>query len=276
MPMDFDPTFRDDRWDERLWAQAMVDLILPVPGQYGPLRVVRQAAQAVPLFGEQLLLSAPVEWTLVYEGERLWMSDTPQERLQMVAATAGMSGHILVAGGGLGLFPQYLRRYQSVGQVTVVERHPEIVALLQMTLGADAAIQIVHAPFEEFITQAAGQQFDGCYIDIHPTIDPRWLPGLNWLRNRCATLVHGPLRIWGYHWMLRELVSGLEREYLPLLRTGRHFDDDFGRDLARTLPIDWQGWPDTRVREWLVAYAAQVAWPLPQIMDDRQWMRDDR
>src|SRR5262245_14254885 len=98
MAMTFDPTFRDDLWDEALWAQAMSELILPAPGDYGSLHVVREASQAVPLFGEQLILSAPVEWTMVYEGARLWMSDTPQERVMMLRASTGMAGHILVAG----------------------------------------------------------------------------------------------------------------------------------------------------------------------------------
>lgn len=260
--MRFDPAFRDDVVNERLWRQAMVALALPAPGTYGSLRVVREAAQSVPLYGRQLVLAAPVLWTLVYEGATLWMSDTPQERLMMLRGTAGMAGHVLVAGGGLGMYPQYLRRYTRTTRITVVERHPDVVAALRSTIGTDAAIEIVHAPFEQFIAEAGPRTFDGCYIDIHPTIDPRWLPWLNWLRDRCAPRIDGPLRIWGYHWMVRELVAGLEREYLPLLRDGLRFDDQFGRDLARALPPGWAHWPADQVYAWLLAYAHRVAWPL--------------
>jgi len=262
MPIQFDPTFRDDVVDDELWNQAMIDLALPEPGQYGRLRVVRQASKYVPLYGQQLVLSALVNWTLVYEDDRLWMSDTPQERLMMLKSTEGMSGHILVAGGGLGMYPQYLRRYGRAEHITIVEYNPDVVAMLHTTLDADPAIEIVAASIEQFIAQARCQQFDGCYIDIHPTIDPRWLPGLNWLRNQCADLVAGPLRIWGYHWMCRELAAGLQDKYIPPLRRGLRYNDDLGRELARALPAGWEQWTDARLHEWLIEYAHQIAWPV--------------
>lgn len=260
--MYFDPLFRDDRWTEQLWRQAMIDLPLPAPGVYGRLRIVREAAQSLPLFGRQLRLTTLVGWTMAYEDATLWMSDTPQERLMMLQGTTGMAGHVLVAGGGLGLYVQYLHRYRRAKRVTIVERHPDVVALLQMLLSGDDAVEVVEAPFEDFITQHQGQPFDGCFIDIHPTLDPRWLPGLNWLRDQCAAHVVGPLRIWGYTWIVRELAQGLEREYLPLLRRGFYFDDGFGRTLTQTLPKGWQHWSAPCLRSWLAGYAHQVAWPL--------------
>jgi hypothetical protein len=262
MPMHFDPTFRDDVWRNELWRQAMIHLSLPAPGDYGRIHIARETAQYVPLYGKQLMLSAPVQWTMAYEGATLWMSDTPQERLMMLQGTTGVHGHVLVAGGGLGLYPQYLHRYRRAERITLIERNPDIVTMLRTTLSPAVTIEIVHESFEQFITHCHGQQFDSCYIDIHPTLDPRWLPGLNWLRDRCAAHVTGPLRIWGYHWMARALVSGLRREYIPLLRSGRYFDDDLGRDLAHALPASWECWSAMRLWNWLVAYTHRIAWPL--------------
>lgn len=256
--MHFDPTFRDDLCSTELWRQAMVTLRLPEPGRYGQVRIVQEQAQVLPLYGQQLRFAIPLTWTLAYEGATLWMSDTPQERLMMLQNTTGMTGHVLVAGGGLGLYAQYLRRYRRAERVTVVECHPDVVAMLRTTLGGDRAIEIVYAAFAEFITQARGQRFDGCFIDIHPTLDPRWLPRLNRLRNQCQELVAGPLRIWGYQWLVRELVGGLMREYVPLLRCQRYFDDELGRSLAHALPTGWQAWSAARLHEWLTVYAAQV------------------
>src|SRR5262245_44486805 len=207
----------------------MIDVVLPAPGRYGALRVDQGAALSVPLYRQQLTFPAPMPWTRLYEGNTLWMSDTPQERLMMVRGTTGMYGHVLVAGGGLGLYPQYLRYYQPVDQITIVERHADVVELLQTTLAADPGTEIVHASFEQFIFEQRSLTFDSCYIDIHPTLDPRWMAGMNWLRDQCAAIVTGPLRIWGYQWMARELVKGLEREYIPLLRRNLHFDNRLGR-----------------------------------------------
>ncbi|MBN1312768.1 MAG: hypothetical protein JXB30_15245 [Anaerolineae bacterium] len=260
--MHFDPTFRDDIWEDVLWQQAMIPLTLPEPGNYGQIRVAREAAQYIPLYGKQLMLSAQAPWTLVYEGTTLLMSDTPQERLMMLRGTTGMYGHVLVAGGGLGLYPQYLRRYRRAEQVTVIEHNVDVVTMLETTLGPNAAIEIVQTSFEQFLAQAGNRQFDCCYIDVHPTIDPRWLPGLNWLRDRCAEQITGPLRVWGYHWMVRELVSGLEKHYIPQLCHGKHFDDDLSHALIKALPAEWTGWSDTHLHAWLERQAHQIAWPL--------------
>jgi len=186
-----DPSFRDDVVDDVLWNQAMIALELPAPGNYGRLRVAREVVQYIPLYGQQLALSEPVHWTLVYEDATLWMSDTPQERLMMCKSTEGMSGHVLVAGGGLGMYPQYLRRYGRAERVTVVECNPDVVTTLRTTLGADPAIEIVHAHIEQFMADSRGQRFDGCYIDIHPTIDRAGCLASNWLRDRFVDLVSG-------------------------------------------------------------------------------------
>ncbi len=256
--MYFDPNFRDDIYTEMLWQRAMAPLALPFPGRYGSLSVVQESTYGVPLYQEYLVFSTPLILTLLYEGTTLWMSDTPQERLMMRAGAEGMYGYVLVGGGGLGLFTQYLLEQDTVERVTVVERHPDVVSMLRSTWGDDSRLEVVHALFEEYISSPA-RPFDCCYIDIHPTIDPRWLPWLNWLRDRCAALVKGPLRIWGYHWMARELVEGVERGYLPWLRRGLVVDTPLGRNVARVLPDGWRKWPERAMHEWLVDYSRRVS-----------------
>lgn len=245
------------------WAEALATLCLPAPGQYGALRVAMAASAEVPLFGRQLLLDTPVPWTLVYENATLWMSDTPQERLMMRTASTNMGGAVLVAGGGLGMFPQYLLRHGQPTSITLVERHPDVRRMLAPCLDALPALAWVQTSLQAFLGQP--RQFDSAFIDIHPTIDPRWIPGLNWLRNQCAPLVRGPLRIWGYAWMLDAFVAGLAHNYVPLLEQQQTFDDPLGHDLARCWPPAWPGWAPARRQQWLYAYAHTCAWPDPAL-----------
>ena len=179
----------------------------------------------------------------------------------MLRGASDMEGDVLVAGGGLGVYPQYLQRHTRAKRITVVERHPDVVAALRTPLEGDTALEMVQAPIEEFIAGVRGRQFDCCYIDIHPTLDPRWLPCLNQLRDRCTGIVRGPVRIWGYACMAQRLARGIQRHYLPLLRCGLRFDDQLGDALARDLPANWQQWSQAQLQAWLRAYAHSVAWP---------------
>ncbi|MCE7987414.1 MAG: hypothetical protein DYG89_40115 [Caldilinea sp. CFX5] len=84
------------------------------------------------MFGQQLLLTAPVAWTLVYEGATLWMSDTPQERLMMLQGTSrqgfgsAVSHHLLQEAKNHGYQQAYVWSsamgkgiYQGVGFVPI-------------------------------------------------------------------------------------------------------------------------------------------------------------
>ena len=260
--MQFNPSFRDDWADAQTWGQALAPLRLPSPGQHGAITIHQEFATHLPVFGALRSFLAEQRWTRLYDGEQLWMSDTPQERAMMLHGARGMAGHVLVAGGGLGIYPQFLLRYGRATRITIVEQHPTIAHLLRRQFAHKGAVQIVEAPFEHFIFHPAHPRYDGCYIDIHPTIDPTWLPGLNWLRDQCSALIRGELRIWGYHWLCRLLVVGIAEHYLPLLRQGRAYDTPLGRHLQAALPSRWLAWSAEQITAWLLAYSQRVAWPV--------------
>lgn len=259
--MKFDANFRDDLVSGELWQRAMIEVPLPRPGSYGTLRIISEQSPLFSLFGKAYHVQQPITYTKLYDGETLWMSDTPQERLMVVQGTNGMYGHVLVAGGGLGLYVQYLRHYCSIERITVVERHPVIATLLQQLFASDPRVVIIQAPFEVFIFEPTAPSFDCCYIDIHPTLDPRWLPSLNWLRDQCAAIVKGVLHIWGYSWITQLFVEGVLQTYIPLLRNGHYFDTELGRHLNRALPERWLDWTTSQLTAWLRSYSHRVAWP---------------
>lgn len=246
---------------EELWQRSMIEVPLPRPGTYGTLRIIPEQSTRFSLFGRMYSVPQPISYTKLYDGTTLWMSDTPQERLMMLQGTSGMYGHVLVAGGGLGLYVQYLRHYCPIERITVVEQHPIIATLLRQLFASDPRITVIHAPFEAFIFEPSAHSFDCCYVDIHPTLDPRWLPGLNWLRDQCAAIVKDVLHIWGYAWISHLFVEGVLHTYMPLLRNGHYFDTALGRDLRQALPERWHAWSEPQVSAWLRSYAHRVAWP---------------
>jgi spermidine synthase len=161
---------------------------------------------------------------------RLWMSDTPQERIMMYNNGRRSRGHVLVGGLGLGLYPQYAER-GAVGQATrftIIERSPvirDIVApMLHATLAASVEISI--GDVAAYLAEPATVRFDTIFLDTWETLDATHLPAINRLRN--MALAHlapdGQVHLWGYHWMTRlfeeacnrllSIAPGQRREWL--------------------------------------------------------------
>jgi hypothetical protein len=67
----------------------------------------------------------------------IWMSDTPSElsdNSAPIRQAGAVGGHCLVTGLGLGLVTEALLAIQSVTRVTVIEREPDVIALVGPTL----------------------------------------------------------------------------------------------------------------------------------------------
>lgn len=109
----------------------------------------------------------PGTYATLHIAGRLWMSDTPYEtRTNLEFLHHAQRGAILVAGLGLGLIlPPVLER-ATVTRVTVVEREPDVVALVGPSL-AHPKLALVTADIDTW-RPPKGARYDTIYFDIWP------------------------------------------------------------------------------------------------------------
>jgi hypothetical protein len=74
-------------------------------------------------------LQAPI--IRLKRGDTLWMSTTPMELESMQPALHEMSGHVVIAGGGLGVSVYNALRKRMVSKVTMVEIDPGVANLIR-------------------------------------------------------------------------------------------------------------------------------------------------
>lgn len=228
----FDPGFDDTQWTDG-WLH--VPIAQPPPGQHpGGYRLERRALQEAEVFGRFYRLAAPLDCRLLFDPEgRLWMSDTPQERIMMFNNGRRSRGRVLVGGLGLGLYPQYAVA-GAAGEATsftVVERSSvvrDIVApTLSVALGAPLEVRI--GDVEAYLAGPVSTRYDTIFLDTWETLDALHLPTINRLRDLALRHLSpgGRVLLWGYAWIVRlfeeacrqllELAPAQRREWLEIL-----------------------------------------------------------
>lgn len=123
------------------------------------------------MFGKQPAIRITYEmetrWHYLMEGRGVWMSDIPCEHAQMLAALKGMRGRCLVGGLGLGLAATLLARSKAVSDIIVVEKQPEVIALVAKYL--PSRVTVVDADLFDYLERQAKigkPTFDNAFYDI--------------------------------------------------------------------------------------------------------------
>lgn len=93
---------------------------------------------------------------------KTWMVDDPPHWEAMRFYASASHGHVLTTGLGLGLVVHSLAENPRVESVTVVEKSPDVIALVGNYV---PSCTIVEADFYEFI-RTTGINFDTCIIDL--------------------------------------------------------------------------------------------------------------
>ena len=86
------------------------------------------------VFAQIGYFSEPFAYPAVWQGERLWMSVTPNEINTAKPSLQRAHGRVLTSGLGLGYYAFMASRKQEVESVTVVEREKDVISLFERFL----------------------------------------------------------------------------------------------------------------------------------------------
>jgi len=213
----FDPDFDDARWTLD-WAKVP---IYQVPAGRHPdgYVVVERMLTRAQIFDRFYEASEPFPVRALLDANgRLWMSDTPQERMMMYNNALASRGHILIGGLGLGMYPQYAAA--RAARFTIVERSravaeivgPALEQALSTPTGLQASpdftpipVEIIQADVVEFLSAEPVTRYDTIFLDTWDTLDAKHLPRVNRLRDLAMRHLApgGRVLLWGYRWMVR-------------------------------------------------------------------------
>jgi len=99
----------------------------------------------------------------------LVMSDTQMERSSNLTFILNANGHVLIGGLGLGMIVHPLMSNDDVSTVTVVERSPDVIDLIQPTLPNGKPVTVICADIFEW-DRDRSIKYDTIYFDIWPDI----------------------------------------------------------------------------------------------------------
>ena len=204
----FDPEFDDTEWTQG-WLHVPIAQVPPGMHESG-YRVERRIVQDIRVFGRPVKLTTPLECRLLFDPEgRLWMSDTPQERIMMCNNGRHSQGNVFVGGLGLGLYLQYavLGATGRATSFTVIEHSPVVRDIVEPTLSMSLGVplDVRTGDVTAYLSRPVTTRYDTIFLDTWDTLDAAHLPAVNRLRDLALRHLapEGRLLLWGYRWMVR-------------------------------------------------------------------------
>lgn len=142
----------------------------------------------------------------------LQMSDTQMERRTNCDILRDANGNVLIGGLGIGMLPATLlmverRPGREVRSVTIVERNPDVIALVEPHI-RDPRLTVIEGDVFDWKPEK-GQRFDAIYMDIWPGMSTDNLDDMARLHRRFSPYVNreNPLAL-----LTSWLVDHLRRE----------------------------------------------------------------
>lgn len=163
-----------ERYD-RLIEEPFVSPVSIIPeGQSGEFTITKRIMPAetrmkMLSYGGFVRYPVDIELTILKEGEKLWMSDSPSEISDMEQLSEWAKGHVFVAGLGLGLLVHTLALKDEVTKITVVEINQDVINLVKPTL--PEKVTVVHQDFKLYLAMNDQTQFDYFILDVYPDLD---------------------------------------------------------------------------------------------------------
>jgi len=140
-------------------------------------------------FGHPHEFCKPGRYARLRFGRKIWMTDTSMERDACRDVLLNAHGEVLIAGLGLGMVIAGLIHVPEVKHITVVENHPDVIALVEPALQRWAGLSRADRFHIEqgdifYWRPPRGVRYDTIYFDIWPDISRDNLPEVKKLRNK--------------------------------------------------------------------------------------------
>lgn len=152
--------------------------------------------------GQRFGYIAPGTYTRLMCGDDLIMSDTPSEMWDHLDFVHRATGSLLINGLGLGMVLKNVLAKPGVTDVVVVEKSPDVVALVAPTYASDPRVAVIVADAMEF-QPPKGKVFDAVWHDIWPDICNENLPEMHRLHRR-----YGRRARWQGSWSRETIEAG--------------------------------------------------------------------
>ena len=120
-------------------------------------------------------LASDFELTIMSIDGQMMMSDTPSEIEDMKGLNNLASGHVLVAGLGLGVLATLLENNDEVKSFTVVETNQNVICAVRPYLNLSKGF-IVHGDIHTYVEQTDLSSYDSLILDIWGDLDCSLLP----------------------------------------------------------------------------------------------------
>jgi hypothetical protein len=159
------------------WTQWKVALPLGVCGEVSIRRMVKGPPSPLEevraLYREMGRLVPEGEYTCLYRGEQVWMSDTPDEIRDQRGVLGAMSlpdvKSVLIGGLGLGISVKMALAQPHVERIDVVELDADVIQLVGEHYATDPRVHLHHADVLA-IKWPVGTHWDVAWFDIWPSI----------------------------------------------------------------------------------------------------------
>jgi len=154
-------------------------------------------------------------------GGATMMTDTLMEKSSNRAVVLISSGHVLIAGLGLGMILWPISDKERVLSVTVVEKSPDVVKLVAPHV--PKKVTVVEGDIFEW-TPAKGAKYDTIYFDIWPSITTGNLEGMAKLHRRFGRFKAegGWMDSWQRDHLLRQQRRERRDPWRGMVRCGGH------------------------------------------------------
>lgn len=194
-------------------------------------------------------LDEPYEAAFLWQGEDVWMMDSPSEANTIDPIARKAKGNVLTFGLGIGYFIFMAMRNPEVTSITVIERSPAVIRMFKACLlpqfPKELPLTIIDGDAFDHFNEITLRRYDSIFVDIWQSNDdgfqmierlleqyhPKDLNLDFWIEDSCFEFLHGLIYLYFRALALKKPITHPDPFYRRLLKK---IDVYFRKD-SRTL-----------------------------------------